>query len=350
MIESYEEVRKRIRFSIEEKIESLQSTGINLIEEDILDFDTLLKDNKFISPGVKGSKKQFYSIGVDALYELEYRNITMVSVVNMDSGQKYNEVSDYEIDHGFGLIHILPNGMIEDGTNIVVIFDSEETSYTKSYGTPVFIMHHKESKSEIKELQYRKKIELEYKQEHKIIDMFGWPYFDDVCYLDATQVKMFDKVMSLDFGAYNMRDYPKGTIFQQLNKISYYDLEIDRLELTQKRFNVTRIKREYPLEKTKKILETLRVIEDDHDAVEPLLQTLKDMGIDINKERLSYRKKIDYLVMESRGVPKQPRFNNDIFDNYKKDKKKEESALHNIFKLTKKNKYRDAARELLSRI
>ncbi len=344
MIESYEEVRKRIRFSIEEKVEEVQNGGISFLKEELANFESLANPKIVTIPEAKDRKKQFDNIKTMAVYDLEHFYISAISMIDRDSSCEYIQDIDYRLDATNGMIHILSTGKILDGVNIITIFDAEECVYKESSGWK----NRQKSKDEIRKLQYKTEAVLNYKLEHKIIDIFGWPYFDDVCYFDATQVKKFDKVMSLDFGTYNMRDYPKGAIFQQLNKISYYNLEIDRLELTQKRFNMTRIKREYPLEKTKKILETLRVIEDDHDAVEPLLQTLKDMGIDINKERLSYRKKIDYLVMESRGLPKQPRFNNDILRDRKKNKKKEESVLYNIFKLTKKNKYREAARELLS--
>jgi len=171
-------------------------------------------------------------------------------------------------------------------------------------------------------------------------DIYGWEYFDDVCYVDEENKKEFDKLMSKDFGIFNLKYYPKEEIFKHINKLFYYQKEIERLNTAQKNVKRNRIQ-----EPASEILKVLNYIGDENNATKGLVMLLKSMQGDFSNE-LSYKQKEIYFA--SNTVPlKKPELNLDRKTQLKFDYNEILKKLHKTIKCYQKARCSEVVYELL---
>jgi len=203
----------------------------------------------------------------------------------------------------------------------------------KKSGGFTLIKHLHTSKNEIEKILIKIKQDYENLKNDKFDDIFGWDYFDDVCYLNDVMKNKFNNMMIRVFTEFNLNEYPKEKIFKHINKIAYYDNEIDRLKNTQSKYNANKIRKQVP---SKEVLTILKFIGDNNELTEPLLRFLKSMNGNY-ENTLSYKQRELYLNCSSKSI-EHPKLNIDRIQELKKSRKEEEKFLLYTIK-THKAKY-----------
>ncbi|MDQ1268275.1 MAG: hypothetical protein QG560_918 [Campylobacterota bacterium] len=191
----------------------------------------------------------------------------------------------------------------------------------------------KKPREEIEAGLYKQKQEYEYFQKRLKSDIYGWNYFEDVCYLSDKEQKSFNDAMKKSsYEKYDLREYPKKEIFNHINKLIYYKNEIEHLELTQKN-----VKRNRIVEPIKEVLSVLRYIGDDDEAVEPIIKLLLKMEGN-HSDKLSAKQRELYRSYYAKEVKiEKPLLNRDRLKKLKKDYQNEINKLKATIKKHRKN-------------
>ena len=170
-----------------------------------------------------------------------------------------------------------------------------------------------------------------------IKNVYGWGYFEEVCYLYQKQI---DELKS----SRKEIDFQYDIVFNHLNKLVYLQSEISYLTENETKWNSTRAKKA-PI---KEIIKILEYIPFNNEAVTPLIKLIASIEGDHDALIKTLDHKIMYLIEKEQDKKLQkPRLNNDVLSELKEDYKTEIKLLHGSMKKYNQRKYKTPTKELL---
>ena len=320
--------------TLDEKIEKLKDESEAQLKADIADYDILLGDNKVSQLALANVKKEFKNIKPSSLYEVGYYNIENLSIVDIDSGVNYKHGFDFSTNYVWGMIEILPNGTIKKGVNIVVNFDVKECLYESMSVGIAFIEHKGKPRDEI--IALKKEAEAKLNDSCKMHPA-GYPYFNDVCYLSDEQKSEYEN----ECEAYT---FDSDDIFYTVNYLTYLYWYIRTLKRSQK--NVKRSRAIAP--PVNEIISILKFIDNEDDAVEPLIRLLATFEGDYSSKIISHNNRIAYKAEKETAQPMQPpKLNIDKLSELKTEYKEKKKEVYTLMKRQNSRRYKEPSKKLL---
>ena len=158
------------------------------------------------------------------------------------------------------------------------------------------------------------KQELELMKETEV-SYTGWPYFEDVEYLDRNEYKEMLSKLSFSSGI-----HPPEKVYFSLNKLSYLKIEMEYISKKTDRHS-TRDKKP-PIQSLEKVL---MYLDDDDPSIKALIDLYVSFGGDLQNIK-SYKKKVLFRVSKAKSISS-PSLSSDKLKKIKKEYKKIKNQL-----------------------
>lgn len=199
------------------------------------------------------------------------------------------------------------------------------------------LLHHQKSRDEI--ISLKKEAEAKLNDNYKLHPV-GYPYFNDVYYLDIEDYKFLKEHEEL-------RGVEK--ILDLANYLAYLYWYIKRLKKTQK----NTVKKRALTPPIKEIIKVLKYLEHEHKATSPLIKLLATFEDDYRNDIVSYKDRVLYIVEKEAAQAaktKPPQLNIDKLADLKDKYKQKITEFYNLMRHHNPRNYKKPTKDLLKEL